>query len=353
MATKVYLLIVLTTFSGLPLFGQSDDIWTVFWDKDRKLIGYKDKNDVVKIAPKFTGFTSARKFENIIAVSEKIDDRWVNYYLTKHGSKVGIDSLFTLNNAGDCESEGFIRFRDPKTNKVGLFNKNGNIAIPAIYDGLTSVRNGMAIAVDSGKKTHGADGQTFLIDTNNHILIDNFKLAYYRLNYFSLEVTDAPHPDTTRKSFPARDGSYYSFIDFEKEFREWLTTTLSTDFSLENLIGISHDTITWWSDDRWVKTAKENLITDNFDMLKSGLLEVLQPETQFFISKPGLNPYTFNGAEFEKYFDNCGESKEWIYPTMDIIISYRVGDNVLQNHYLFLRTDVGYKLLRLSMKHKK
>ena len=68
MTMKFYILTFLISISSLTLLGQSNDAWTSFWNKDTTLVGYKDKYGVVKIEPKFTGFTSARKFENIIAV---------------------------------------------------------------------------------------------------------------------------------------------------------------------------------------------------------------------------------------------------------------------------------------------
>jgi hypothetical protein len=344
----------------LSLFGQSNDTWTSFWNKDTTLIGYKDKNGIVKIEPKFTGFTSAGKFENIIAVSEEIKGKWSSYYLTKSGKIVGIDSLHIFDNGSDCESEGFIRFRDHKTDKAGMFNKNGDIVIPAEYNDLTRVRNGMIIAIKGAEKIYweGGEhyswigGQELLIDTNNNILIDNFQLDN-NLNFFSLEKTNAPQDDIIRKSFLAKDGSYYSFVDFEKEFRQWITKELLKDLTIETFISISYDTITWESQDCWAKTNKVKLITDNFTILKNGLLEILQPNTDYFISSDGLNPFMFEGAEFEKYFNNCGEPKDWIYPTMSIIISHGDIKDFSQNHYQFLRTDNGYKLICLTIRNEK
>jgi hypothetical protein len=67
-------LLILFRFS---VFGQSNDTWTSFWNKDTTLIGYKDKNGVVKIKPKFqSGFTNANKFDNIIAVAEEVNQHW-------------------------------------------------------------------------------------------------------------------------------------------------------------------------------------------------------------------------------------------------------------------------------------
>lgn len=357
---KFYILIFLTIISSLTLFGQSNDTWTYFWNKDSTLIGYKDKNGVVKIEPKFTGFSSAGKFEHIIAVSEEKNGKWSSYYLTKNGRIVGRDSLHIFDNGSDCESEGFIRFRDHKTDKAGMFNKNGDIVIPAIYNDLTRVRNGMIIALKGAEKKYWAGGehyswvggQEFLIDTNNNILIDNFKLDNM-LNFFTFEKTNIPHSDTIRKSFLARDGTYYSFVDFEMEFRQWITNELQNNLTVERFISISYDTITWTSTNGWAKTNKQKLITENFTILKNGLLEILQPKTDYFISRDGLNPFMYEGVEFEKYYNNCGESKDWIYPTMSIIISHGTKQDFSQNHYEFLRTDSGYKLISLTIRNEK
>lgn len=345
--------------SSVSLLCQSDDAWISFWNNDTTLIGYKDKNGVVKIEPKFTGFTSAAKFENIIAATEEINGNWVSYYLTKTGKIVGRDSLHIFDNGPDCESEGFIRFRDSKSDRVGLFNKNGDIVIPAIYNDMTRVRNGMIIALkgaekkymDGGEHYSWVGGQEYLIDTNNQILIDNFKYDN-SLNFFTFRRRPTPDPDTTRKSFLARDSSYYSFVDFEKEFSRWIINELLNDLTKERLISISYDTITWDAPDRWAKTSREKLITENFTILKSGLSEILQPKTHYFITSDGLNQLMFEGAEFEKYFNNCGESKDWIYPIMSIIINHGDKKSFSQNHYDFLRTDNGYKLISLTIRNE-
>ena len=365
MKMKLYILTFLTTISSLTLLGQSNDTWTSFWNKDTTLVGYKDKNGVVKIEPKFTGFTSASKFDNIIAVSEESNGKWSSYYLTKSGKITGRDSLHIFDNGSDCESEGFIRFRDHKTDKVGMFDRTGKIVVPAIYNDLTRVRNGMIIGLKGAEKKYWdkdkhsgcnhfswTGGQEVLIDTANNVLVENFKYDN-SLNFFTLEKTKEQHSDTTRKSFLAIDGTYYSFVDFEKEFRQWITKELLNNLTVDRLIAISYDTITWETPNGWGKTNKEKLVNNNFTILKNGLLEILQPKTDYFISSDGLNPFMFEGPEFEKYFNNCGESKDWIYPTMSIIISHGDKKDFTQNHYEFLRTDNGYKLICLTIRNEK
>ncbi|MEP5234346.1 MAG: hypothetical protein ABJQ86_06015, partial [Cyclobacteriaceae bacterium] len=119
------------------------------------------------------------------------------------------------------------------------------------------------------------------------------------------------------------------------------------------LIEASYDTITWESENGWAKTNKNKLIADNFTILKNGLLEILEPKTDYFISTDGLNPFMYEGSEFGKYYNNCGESKDWIYPTMSIIINHKDKNDFTQNHYEFLKTDEGYKLISLVIRDKK
>jgi hypothetical protein len=347
----------------LSLFGQNDNVWTSFWNTDTTLIGYKDKNGAIKIEPRFESFSPARKFEKIIAVVENVEGKWSSYYLTKAGNIVGKDSLYFFDNTPDCESEGFIRFRDRKTDKAGMFDRNGNIVVPTEYNDLTRVRNGMIMAIKGAEREYldnyrehwkWVGGQEMLIDTLNNILIDNFTYDNYYLNFFSIEKTQNPHFDTRRNSFLAKDGNYYSFIDFEKDFEQWLTNNLFSNLTAETLINASYDTIICSSAKKhWTKSNRQQFVNDNFEVLKSGLLEILKPNCNYSILINGLNSYMYEGVEFEKYFNGCGEGKEWIYPVMELYISYKNKKNFTQNCYHFLRTDNGYKLISATIRNGK
>jgi hypothetical protein len=37
----------------------------------------------------------------------------------------------------------------------------------------------------------------------------------------------------------------------------------------------------------------------------------------------GLNPYIYESEEYKDYFNNCGDSKDWLYPFKNIVISYK------------------------------
>ncbi|SHM18166.1 WG repeat-containing protein [Flavobacterium pectinovorum] len=342
---------------NFTLSAQNKDTWISFWDKDTTHLGFKDKSGNIKIEPRFMGFTIAHKFENIIAVSEEENENWKSYYLTKTGKIVGRDSLYVFDNGPDCENEGFIRFNDPKTDKMGLFNGDGKIVIPAEYSDLTRVRNGMIIALkDAVKEKDGehffwTGGKEFLIDINNKILIENFGFND-ELNFYSLEKSKEKNPDPVRDNFLGVDGQYYSFINFDKEFKEWLKNILLTDLSKENLLKHSYDEITYWKkkddDDGWITKPKEAFMKLNYKLIKAKLLELKSTNCDYHIFSESLNKFIFEADEYDQYFDNCRQAKDWINPVKNIVISPQNKNESGQDHFEFLRTKNGYKLISAS-----
>lgn len=353
-----YILTLILTAFCLALFGQAKDSWISFYNKDKKLIGFKDKNGVTKIEPKFMGMTSAKKFDFIIAVTEEENKKWKNYYLTKSGRVVGRDSLYTFDNGCDCENEGFIRFRDNKTDKVGIFNRKGDIVIQAEYDELTNVRNGMIMALKGAEKKYfeGGEhyewigGQELLMDTTNKVLVENFKFSN-NLNFSSKTILNSPGQDSLREYFKAVDGSYYSFINFNNEFDAWLKTELLNNFTKESLADAMFDEVTFWKDPKgWKKEQKRSFIERNFELIKSKLLELNSAQTEYSIFNEGLNQFMFTSNYFKEFYNNCGESKDWIYPVRDIVINHKDKGDLIQDSFEFLRTGNGYKLVCISVK---
>ncbi|WP_125722215.1 WG repeat-containing protein [Flavobacterium ustbae] len=346
-------ILIILNFSA---FAQSNDIWTSFYNKDTTLTGFKDKNGTIKIEPKFTGFTIARKFENIIAVSEEENGKWKSYYLTKQGKIIGRDSLYVFDNGPDCENEGFIRFTDRKTDKMGIFNSEGKIIIPAHYSVVSKVHNGIiAVLKDAEKKQDGehyfwTGGKEYLIDIHNQILIENFKDSN-DLNFYSLEKSKEPSKNAIRDNFLGIDGFYYSFINYDKEFKNWLKNTFLTDLSKASLEKYSFDKITYWKEpDGWISKSKSKFIEQNYTLLKLKLQQLNSKKTDYFISSDGLNQFIYESEEYDIYFNNCNESKDWQYPTMDIVINSKNKTDFGQDHFEFLRTENGYKLISVSLK---
>jgi hypothetical protein len=338
-------------------------MWTAFLNSDSSLLGYKDKNGAVRIEPKFMRFTIANKFDKIIAVTEKVNGSYKSYYLTKAGKIIGIDSLHIFDNGPDCESEGFIRFRVSQTDKVGMFNSNGKIVIPADYDALTRVKNGMVVGLKGAKKKfwdkkkHSdcnhfswTGGKEILITVDNKLIIDNFT-NNDNLNFNSLVVTTQPTSDLTRKYYKGIDGKYYSFVDFDKEFKLWLKTTILDNLTKDKLINSSSKEITYWKESTgWTSESKLDFIDRNYELLKDKLLVITSKDCDYNIFNEGLNRYIFKSDKYSNFFNTCGESKDWIYPVKNIVINYKTISDLNQDHFEFLRTDTGYELISVSIK---
>jgi len=338
-----------TKNTDLPVLEQDNDIWTAFYGDNK--IGYKDKNGNIKIELKFWR-TSSDEFDKIIAV-EEYGGEWKNYFLTKEGRIFGIDSVYFFDNGIHHQCEGFFNFIDRKTDFIGMFDRNGNVVIPADYNYLGDVRNGMLNAINGAKKEcwHNdrkghcehhilVGGKEMLIDTLNNVLIENFSELddggkyLGLLNPFSVEKSKVPNSDTTRVSYLAKDGSYYSFTIFEREFKQWLLNDLLVNLTLEKLMDASNDTISWSSHPRNIYrgiSSKQQFITDNFELLKKELSLILNSDTEYHFTVK----YPFN---------SCGN----ISPNIELRISHK--DSGEQNYFEFSRINNGHKLTGVGIR---
>src|SRR5690606_40553924 len=131
-------------------------------------------------------------------------------------------------NVPDCESEGFIRFYDQANDLVGLLNAEGEIQIPATYNGLGRVKNGMIPALkgaqrkrDSPDDEHSyfVGGKSMLIDTNNQVLIEDFPYND-NLNFYQVSINGSLPEDGTWDKFKGKNGNTYAFMDYVKEFEQ-------------------------------------------------------------------------------------------------------------------------------------
>ncbi|WP_345329331.1 WG repeat-containing protein [Mucilaginibacter defluvii] len=361
MKSRLLSLIIILCIPCL-LFGQNKDTWVSFWNADSTLIGFKDSAGKVRIAPKFSGLTSGGKFNNIIAVTESTNSKWSSYYLTKSGKRVGKEQLYVFDNTPDCESEGFIRFRDSATHKVGMFNANGDVAIPAEYNNLTPVANGLIIAqsggtfdasrIDEHNQYPWTGGKEVLINRHNKLLINDFKYDE-DLNLYSLIILKKPSNDSLRESFKAVNGEYYSFINFDREFKSWLKDSLLNNLTPGNLLKLCDDSVyNWGNSEQWEKKIKEEFIDHKFSVIRPLLLNLNNPACKYQVFTDSLNPFIFdyNSKAFEKYFDDCGAALYRKYPLKKIVITYHINGDIQQDHFDFLRTDEGYKLIAVSLR---
>ncbi|MDD9933763.1 MAG: hypothetical protein OXT09_09175, partial [Myxococcales bacterium] len=154
----------------------------------------------------------------------------------------GRGEVYIFDNVPDCEREGFIRFRDSRTGKVGLYAADGTIAVPAEYDDLSRVQNGLFVALQGATKKclhaeghrdcehhNWEGGKTYLVNTNNQKLVEGFDDR--DLNFFSLTIEPEPSVHATRRVFRGIDGNYYSFVDYAKDLDAWLSASVLSPLS--------------------------------------------------------------------------------------------------------------------------
>ncbi len=359
---KKLFLACLLLLTGCSAHFQEEGPWSAFWNDESTHLGFKDPRGRIRIEPKFTGFSTAQKFEAIVAVMEQKNEAQEAYYLTRAGKIVGRANIYLVDNGPDCESEGFIRFRDNRRDKAGMYDRRGETAIPADYDDLTNVRNGLVAALKGAEKRcwdgkepsgcahfrwHG--GKKVLLDTKNNLLIDNFTYDP-GLDFYSLKITAEPIQEPVRRSFPGTDGRYYSFIDYHREFQKWLHDAILSPISREILIAASYPKIYVWRDpDGWRPEDGRGLIEKNYERIRNSLAELTKADADFFLSLEGLNPFIYRGTEFERYFNHCGEPKEWQYPVMSVIVNRQADMKGSQASFDFLRTEEGYRLISMNL----
>jgi len=367
---KTILILLLSIATNLVA---QDNTWYAYFAEDGFTRGFKNEQGEVMISPKFKGFTWAKKFKNIIAVME---DSYLEsaYYLLKNGTKVGKDSLYIWDMAPDCESEGMIRFRDQKTDKVGFFDGNGKVVIPALYAEALPFYNGVAVVYDGERvcndgtkydKNNPCDHwllsentNTLLIDKSNNILIDDFK--YNNL----IDLYSIKKNDTTALSYRltqvGTNNNYYSFNNYEKQFEDWFFNDFIKDLKfavqaanielpeyrlLENTMLEIYFHDIKQATGKTHKIDAKKFIKDNSEYLAETFIGLQKEDADYFIGISGLDSMIWDEPLFEKYFNDCGESLEAKYPVLSIVSNYKSGENNYQEIFKFLKTDEGFKLI--------
>jgi hypothetical protein len=196
------------------------------------------------------------------------------------------------------------------------------------------------------------EGKEYLIDTNNQIIIENF-VYDSNLDFFSIKTEPGPAQDAVRQSFLGVDGKYYSFVDYKKEFQKWLDSALlGPSLSKEQIIDSSYKTIYIWKEPiGWKNEESSEFIDTNFELIKTKLSELNKEESDYFVSIDGLNPFIYDGIEFNDYYNNCGEPKEWKYPVMNVTVNHKTESDFYQDHFEFLKTENGYRLISVTVRN--
>ncbi|NVK64596.1 MAG: WG repeat-containing protein [Flavobacteriales bacterium] len=338
-----------------------EDYWVPFWNNDRTLFGFKTGKGEVKIAPKYVDFAPVNsfdnfnwKFEDIVAVGENEGNQYKSYYLTKSGDTFGHDRLY-FNEAGsvDCESEGYIRFTD-KNGQVGLYDGSGEVVIPAIYNELSTVQNGLLWAKKDADKIYDEgdssifyfiNGQRLLLNTKGEVLISDFNTADYNpfdeIDPYSMQISREEYPDTTKFSILGENGVYYTFSNFKQHFEEWLDTFLVNNLTRSKFEEVVADQINcrgYFSKNYLSPTliSDSSFLDAHFELIQFKLREVHTSNVDWFVTKEALNPLAYSRETYAHYYDNCGKPRDIQYPLMKLVVNR---DNQRQDTYDFLKVD--------------
>ena len=354
-------IIFLSLLASCSVFAQKSDIWTSFHDKEGYLFGFKNSKGEVMIEPKFMGFTSANKFDKIAAFMEDTNGEFSSYYMLKNGKRFAEDSLYVFDMAFDCENEGFIKFRDPKTGNVGMFNTAGKVAIPALYNDMTPFENGLSVALKGAKLTKEDDehsfwagGENLLINTKNKVLVKNFQDDQLTLDFHSLRIQSQPEKSAERVSFLGTNGKYYSFIDNEKLFENFLNQKFFKNLSKKNLLKNSYEKIAYWDEEKnWISRSAKDFLEKNHAIL----LERLEGYKNKKNVQIMVENYTTLTEDIEQkiqhHYNNCGRRNMSKYPFFRLVITNRDenGKFLHQDLFSFLRTEKGIKFISCSIRN--
>lgn len=375
-------LLVLLSFLICPQSSaaQAPDPWVWFCDST-KLWGFKDLEGNIKVPAIFESslMSTPDTFYNIIAVSEKRKQ----YYLLKNGKKVGMDSVYTFDWDYDCEQEGKIRFQDHKLNRVGFLDKNGIPIIPAIYCYAHPFRNGLSIVL-SGASLKCTDeredvdttdcdhygwvgGVKQVINEKNEILIDSLDLHYSNLDWYSLRM-NMPNLDTNLYfTVTGRHGITYSFVDFNKEFKQWFYNVFIPSLRDDgNVRDYLFEKVTTWIEGKgWVNPDKNDFL-DQFPFALTTQRFQTNAQKKISIGQTYFGHFNLDPPTFKKYYNACGYQDDR-FPVYIAIVNYNklrqpppTTDNEgnveplyvidYQESFEFLRTENGYRLISASFR---
>jgi hypothetical protein len=347
-----FLIVLLPT-----LIVAQSEVWYSYIDTTTELLGFKNSDGQTVIEPNYVlEFTQANQFNQIVSVLEEKDGNWDSFYISKSGKNFGLDSVYIWDNLPDCEREGLIRFRDRNTDKVGFFNAQGKIVIPAEYNDAKPFINGLSLVIQNATKTCWSNevydhknpcehwswvgGETMLINLKNEVLTKEISIdSSYQ--YHSLAIDKNNLKD--RDYFESKNGSF-SLINTKREFSNWFLSEFQND--IVNPLFLFEKVTVWNKDQKqWIVNNDIEILENKISDLRNIVNQI--KESNMLILENQLNNYLHNGKFFESYYDNCGQHLNNRYPVFGIGIA-----TDKQNGYHevleFLRTAQGYKLITIS-----
>lgn len=362
-------LVMLSACSRSLQRASSEKLESLIRFESDNLFGYKNAEEEVLIDAQYSR-ADAIRFDDLIVVSEENGSNAESYYLNRAGKKFGSDQVYTYSYSFDCEREGHIRFKEAMNGYVGLFNRQGKIAIPAIYDDLSPVTYGLVTAIKNAEKSALHSQQTYsfgykyfrdhlsggcnhiswsggiklLLNIENEILVKNFNYKG-RLDYGSMEIKDEASLNSTKESFKGVNGKYYIFTNIEEDFKDWFYSQFFSELDVEKLKANSLDSIMYYKrPDGWTVESAADYFLKNASTLIDRMTKQKSLDSDFTFRLKELSPLTYDNAYFSKYFNNCNKSMKDKYPILEVLFYQESEEEEVKTLLKFIKDESGYKI---------
>ncbi|MDQ5930388.1 MAG: hypothetical protein QG594_2176, partial [Bacteroidota bacterium] len=242
--------------------------------------------------------------------------------------------------------------------------------IPAVYDDVKPFYNGFLVVITEGKRMcwNGSgvfskenpceiwswNGNIKIINDKNEVLAENIPLEKLKaIDWFSVKK-NSKETDENYVDFKSGNGDVYSFLNYNKEFQNWLCDQFLNDVSLTSLINFLSDEIHFdvneiledESDIRhknafWKQEKKEIFLEND----KEYFLKVINLFKNYTIEiYEGTSPMLFRYNKNPEYFSDCGAYQNIKFPYFKV---YLIDKDKVIKSLGFIKIKNQYKLLEL------
>ncbi|UJF24160.1 WG repeat-containing protein [Suttonella sp. R2A3] len=339
------------TSSVLLAQAASDDLWTAFDGFDENgeiLIGFKDADGEVVLEPQFSGITHAKRLEHLMGYLQYDENTVSSGVLLKTGERLDYRP-YAPDAISDCESEGTLRAYNADWD-MGLLDHKGQWIIPAEYNHLSRVQNGMSVVLSGARRSSDDEhwswlgGSRSLVDRDGTVIVADFVGDVDAIDWFSFAIGDSDDP--LRDVWQGVDGKRYNAVNTQREFNAFVEGGLVNALAAERYDGLLFEEIVLYYQDKTL--TREQAVND------PAMVSFLRAFKQALASGVEYKPYR-RDKEFGifslnlprswlDYVNHCDDFYESCYPVYQI--SWGAPDDT--RTVWFLRSEDGYQILAVE-----
>ena len=214
----------------------------------------------------------------------------------------------------------------------------------------------MLITLKALAKIGVGDGKTALINIHGNIIADNLQLDEFdNIDWYKLKITKTETDTTIYYSFKSKAGSYYSFLNYKKEFTRWFNQIYLSNLSYKGILNSSYKKVLVEETLKRKSTALllrsnflhryQNVLIKEMKAIKTGVIPF-----NFFTED--LNNYEFTDKQFPSFYYLRAENPyKKSYPVFNVVVNHETTNTKLdyQDQFEFIRTENGYKLIEVAL----